>query len=316
MNQVFKKTLFVLCLQFLALPSHDILAGKKNTCSQTPPKFELPQFAPLKKSYKVCIVIPAYNEENRISQTIEEFVCYFKTIKKLTTTFLIVANNCSDNTVPICKALQKKHNNVQLMNLKPGGKGFAVKQGFLKALQGNYDLVGFVDADLATTPPYFYELITKINGFDGAVASRYAKGARVWPQRPFVKRVGGKIYNWILRQRCNINIRDTQCGAKIFTYDTIKKVAPLMEDEGWAFDLELIYLARLFDKTICEVPTTWSDMPGSHLTISGCTSEFISAPGRIKKRHKELAVSLKKEKRQAKKNKRKKGKAKRTKRKR
>lgn len=315
MNQVLKKALFALSLITLALPSHNMVGAKKKNSNQTPPQFELPAFAPLAQSYKVCIVIPAYNEEERITETINQFVTYFKTIKKLNTTFLVVANNCSDRTVPICKELQKKHSNLQLMNLKPGGKGFAVKQGFLKALQSNYDLIGFVDADLATTPPYFYELITKIDGFDGAIASRYAKGARVWPQRPFVKRIGGKIYNWILRQRCNINVRDTQCGAKIFTYDTIKKVAPLMQDEGWAFDLELIYLTRLFDKKVCEVPTTWSDMPGSHLSISGCTSEFISAPGRIKKRHKKLAASLKKEKRQAKKSKAKKRKASRRKKK-
>ncbi len=69
-----------------------------------------------------------------------------------------------------------------------------------------------------------------------------------------------------------------------------------MKEVGFAFDLELLYLCQLFDKNIVEVPTTWSDMPGSTLTISGCYKEFISAPVRIKKQQKELVIKLKNQK--------------------
>ena len=262
----------------------------------TPPVFEVPTFTPLDKSYRVIIVIPAYNEEERIEATLHAYFDYFNKIKNLTTTFLVVCNNCSDDTAGVCKRIQKTHPELHYINLKPGGKGFAVKQGFLKALDYNVDLIGFVDADMATTPPYFYELITKIKDHDGVIASRYKKDARVWPNRPFIKEIGGKFYNWVLRQNFHLDIRDTQCGAKLFTYKTIEAVAPFMKEIGWAFDLELLYLCQLCDKDIIEVPTTWSDMPGSHLTISGCYKEFISAPVRIKKNQKELAKRLADEK--------------------
>lgn len=261
------------------------------------PIFQEPQFAALTKPCNVVIVIPAYNEEKRISQTLFTYFKYFKACKNVKARFLVVCNKCTDKTVAVCKEIQKKHPELHVLDFKPGGKGFAIKQGFLHALiYQDADYIGFVDADMATTPIYFYELITKINGHDGAVASRYKTGARVWPNRPFIKKIGGKFYNWVLRHNFHLDIRDTQCGAKIFTYDTIQKVAPHMQETGWAWDLEFLYLCQLFDKDIVEVATTWVDAPGSHLTISGSYKEFITSPTRIKKNHKELAAKIAKEK--------------------
>ena len=261
------------------------------------PIFEIPVFCPLVNPCNVIIVIPAYNEENRISKTLETYFDYFNKCKNITATFLVVCNNCSDGTAKICKDMQKNHPELHFMDLKPGGKGFAIKQGFLKALEfKDADYIGFVDADMATAPPYFYELITNIQGHDAAIASRYKQGARVWPNRPFIKRIGGKFYNWVLRHKFHLDVLDTQCGAKLFTYDTIQKAAPEMQEIGWAWDLEFLYICQLFDKDIVEVPTTWIDAPGSHLTISGVYQEFISAPNRIKKQQQKLATRIAHEK--------------------
>lgn len=265
------------------------------------PVFEVPIFPTLTKPYSLVIVIPAYNEEQRIEKTLLSYFNYFRSCANLTTHFLVVCNNCSDQTVEICKHLQQDYPELNFMDLKPGGKGFAIKQGFLKALEyKDIDYIGFVDADMATKPPYFYELICKIEGHDGAIASRYKKGARVWPNRPFLKEIGGKFYNWVLRHNFHLDVRDTQCGAKLFNYETIQQVAPNMKEIGWAFDLELLYLCQLFDKDIVEVPTTWSDIPGSSLVISRCYKEFMSAPKRIKKQQEQLAAHIMHEKRKQK----------------
>ena len=285
MNQLKKYIKIALFSFFFAALFNHLEAQTKKV-----PYFSTPQFEHLEKSHKVQIIIPAYNEENRIEKTITEYVEYFRTQKMLKTSFLIVANNCSDKTVAICRKLQQKFSEIEIMDLKAGGKGFAVKEGFSHSIKNkSFDLIGFVDADLATTPPYFYELITKIKDHDGAIASRYVKGARVWPKRPFLKRIGGKIYNFVLRNKFNIPFKDTQCGAKIFKSNVIESIAPFMQEKGWAFDLELLYLCQIFDAHIVEVPTTWSDMPGSHLSVSGSSKEFLSAPGRIKKAHANLA---------------------------
>jgi len=260
-------------------------------------RFSEPKLPKLTTPIHLAVVIPAYNEEHRIAKTLYAYDDYFKKIENISIQFLIVCNNCSDKTFEICNNFKKDHKNFNVINLIPGGKGFAVKEGFLHLLpQKNLNFIGFVDADMATTPHYFYELITKLDGYDVAIASRYITGARVWPSRPWLKRFGGKIYNLLLRKQFHLNVYDTQCGAKIFSYDTIQKVAFHMQEHGWAFDLELLYLCQIFDKKIIEVPTTWTDVPGSHLTISGCYKEFIAAPNRIKKNQKNLVKKQSQEK--------------------
>lgn len=270
-----------------------LLAMATSLISSQAPVFEVPKFCPITKACNLVIVIPAHNESKRIIPTLQAYVDYFKVCKQVHAQFLVVCNNCSDDTALICKNLQKKYSNLDYMDLKPGGKGFAVKQGFLKALNyQNIDYIGFVDADLSTTPPYFYELITKIQGHDGAIASRDKDGARVWPNRPFIKRIGARFYNWVLRHNFHLDIRDTQCGAKLFTRKTVEHVAEHMQEQGFAFDLELLYLCQLFDADIVEIATTWIDAPGSTLSISKCYKEFISSPVRIKNAHKKLAADL------------------------
>lgn len=247
---------------------------------------------------KVCIIIPAYNEESRIANTLKTYADYYKN-KPEKTSFLVVANNCSDQTVQVAQKVAEKYKNINIIDFEKGGKGFAVKQGFLWALRSkkHYDLIGFVDADMATLPQYYYDLILACKNHDGAIASRYIKGAVVTPKRPWGRKLGGKFYNWILRTFSGLNYKDTQCGAKIFNRDTIQKVAPLMHETGWSWDLEFLYLCKLFDKDIAEIPTTWSDQPGSRLVInSTLAKEFLNSPKRIKQRHKPKKTAIKKEK--------------------
>lgn len=261
---------------------------------------------------KICILIPAYNEQDRIGKTLCAYADYFKN-KKEKVNFIVVANGCSkdDKTVQISQALKKTYKNIDVINLEKGGKGYALKHGFLWALKKKFDLIGFVDADMATLPQHFYDLIIACNeGYDGANASRYAKGAVIYPERPLIRLIGGKFYNWILRKRFGFSCKDTQCGAKMFTRDTIAKVAPQMEEIGWSWELEFFYLCQLEGKKIKEVPTVWSDQPGSHLEISTkIIKEFTSAPGRIKQRHADkkraLRKAIKKEKHLSKINKKK-----------
>lgn len=252
---------------------------------------------------KICIVIPAYNEEKRIERMLSGYIPYFENQKnELDVTFVIVANNCQDDTVGVCKKIQKKYPNLELLNFKQGGKGFALKEGYLHALKKPYDFIGFVDADMATLPQYYHDLIKAAQDCDGAIASRYAKGANVWPRRPRLIKFFGKCYNWTLRQQFHFPFKDTQCGAKIFTYDTIQAIAYDLQEKGWSCDLELLYLCQLENKIIKEVPTTWSDQPGSHIVISRkLIKDIMAAPGNIKKRHRQKALQKKKEKQLAKK---------------
>jgi len=238
------------------------------------------------KQYKICIVIPAYNEQDRIANTLTTYIKYFKTISYLKVTFLVVANNCKDNTVQICKKLASKHKSITLIDIAPGGKGLAVKTGFERALKSNYDLIGFVDADMATLPEHFYDLIEAANGHDGAIASRYCKGAQIISKTSYFKKLNGNLFNWIIKKRFKFPFEDTQCGAKIFTHDTIALVTPDMQERGWYFDIELLYLCTINGKSIVEVPTTWKDQPGSHFQFNlDRMKEIFKDQNKVLKRH-------------------------------
>ena len=125
---------------------------------------------------KLCIIIPACNEEKRIGRTLKEYCRFFS--KKLKSDFeiIVVINNTNDRTEEIVKNHRKKCRELKYLNLKQGGKGFAVIQGFKEALKKDFDLIGFVDADMATPPRSFYDLIENIKDYDGVIASRYILG--------------------------------------------------------------------------------------------------------------------------------------------
>ncbi len=221
---------------------------------------------------KISIVIPAHNEAKRIQRTIESYEAFFNQLTDSVVTdyeFIVVLNGCTDTTGQVVRHISDSVHNLYLLDLVQAGKGLAVKTGFLDALHRDADLIGFVDADMATSPNAFYELILGMQTADGAIASRYMPGARIYPPRPFIKRWGSKLFYeslvWLL---FGMNYYDYQCGAKIFTRRVIQTVAPRLTITQWAFDVELLYLCKLENFTIRELPTVWHDQAGSTLQMS------------------------------------------------
>lgn len=217
---------------------------------------------------KIAIIIPAYNEENRIGKTIVTYQEFFKDKQPYYIDYIVVNNGSRDNTVGLIKELQKKFDNLYLINCEQAGKGLAIAAGFKEAAAKPYDLIGFVDADMATSPAAYYNLILAINGYDGVIASRYMPGAVVVPPRPFIKRWGSKLFfESLVRLLFGIHYYDTQCGAKLFTHAVITKITPYLTVKQWAFDIELLYLCKRFGFRIKELPTQWHDQAGSKLRM-------------------------------------------------
>jgi glycosyltransferase involved in cell wall biosynthesis len=219
---------------------------------------------------KVCIIIPAYNEEKRISKTLEEYLKFFKDKKKkegIDFEILVVINNTIDKTEEIVKKFKKQHKEINYVNFKQGGKGFAVVEGFKYALKKDFYLLGFVDADLATKPSAFYDLIKKIDHYDGAIASRYIKGAIMKPKPTWQRWLASRIFNVLIRLLLMIPYKDTQCGAKVFKKEAIKKSVEYFRMSQWAFDVDVLYQLRKKSYKIKEVPTVWSDKEYSHINL-------------------------------------------------
>jgi len=184
---------------------------------------------------------------------------------------LVVLNGCTDGTFVVVEELAEQLESILIIEREQAGKGLAVRTGFANALERANDLIGFVDAAMATAPEKFYDLVSAMKNHDGVIASRYAPGAVVVPPRPALKRWGSRIfYEPLVRLLFGLRYHDLQCGAKLFKHQVIETVTPHMTVNDWAFDVELLYLCKKYGFDIVEMPTTWHDQAGSKLnTLAG-----------------------------------------------
>jgi len=211
---------------------------------------------------RLSIVIPAYNEERRIGATLEAYSSFFEGLrneKKLDYEILVVINGTTDRTEEIVREFCASNKRIRYLNFRQGGKGFAVIEGFKDALKRDNDLIGFVDADMATLPEDFYELVKKIRGWPGAIASRYVRGAIIDPKPTFQRLIAKRVFNMWIRAWLFLPYRDTQCGAKVFRRDIVEIFLPELKMSGWAFDVDILYCLKRKGIKLLEIPTNWSD---------------------------------------------------------
>ena len=215
---------------------------------------------------KLSIIIPAHNEEKRIGRTLKSYLDYFKN-KNLE--IVVVVNNCNDDTLKIVKNFKK----VKYLDFKEAiGKGGAIIEGF-KIAKGN--LIGFIDADMATSPDSFYDLVKNIKDYDGVIASRWMKESKIKVKQPFLKRIGSRGFNFLVRILFNLKFKDTQCGAKLFKKTLIKDIIKELKITKWAFDVNLLYSAKRKKYKITEFPTTWNAVKASHFSLFKAIPEMF-----------------------------------------
>lgn len=243
----------------------------------------------------ISIIIPAHNEAERILPTLQQYYHFFKELSDqgIITGFelIIVLNGCRDNTAQVVNEYRKNYSEIRVIDMVESGKGLAVKTGFIDALKRPNDFIGFVDADMATRPAFFYDLVREMGIHDAAIASRYMPGAYVYPARSFVnvKVWGRKIfYHTLIRLLFNLNMYDYQCGAKLFKRQALSIIVDHLTTQQWSFDVELLYLTHLLGFSIIEIPTTWFDQAGSKLPVMNAGMKMLASLFEIKKRHKKL----------------------------
>lgn len=211
----------------------------------------------------LSVIIPVYNEEKRIHKILEAANNYFSH-QSYDYEIIVVNDGSSDNTTEVVKRFKEKIKNLKLINNKKNhGKGWVVKQGMLAAL-GKFRL--FADADNSTPIEQIEKLLPYFsNGYDVVIGSRAVKGAKIPIPQPFYKVLLGRLGNIIIQIFAVWGISDTQCGFKCFTKKAAKDIFSRQTLNRWAFDIEILAIARYLGYKIKEVPIIWINDPMSHV---------------------------------------------------
>ena len=229
---------------------------------------------------RVDVVIPVYNEEKDLEKSVTKLHMFLSEHVEYDWRIVVADNASKDRTLDIAKQLAaRRPRRVGYVHLDQKGRGRALRKAWTES---DADVVSYMDVDLSTDLSAFVPLIDSLigTGYDVAIGSRLAKGARVTRglKREFISRT----YNLIIKLMFWHHFSDAQCGFKAVTRRAVQDIVPLIKDQAWFFDSELLLLAERMGYKIFEVPVTWADDPDSRVKIASTAWEDIKGLLRVR----------------------------------
>jgi dolichyl-phosphate beta-glucosyltransferase len=214
----------------------------------------------------LSIIIPAFNEERRLSKTLAAIEAYLAA-RGLRAEVIVVDDGSTDGTAEFVKNYAAQHPLVRLLsNGRNRGKGFSVRHGMLEA-RGEIAL--FTDADLSAPIGEADKLLAAIreDGYDGAIGSRALDRSLIQAHQSPTRELAGIIFNFMVRWITGVPFTDTQCGFKAFRTARARIVFEQQRTEGFGFDPEVLFLARRHGLRIVEIPVRWSHDAASKVHV-------------------------------------------------
>ncbi len=214
----------------------------------------------------LLLLIPAYNEEARIEPVLRDYATYFKENYPGKFQLVVILNGCRDNTLGVVQHVSREFFSISHLDFPaPIGKGGALIEGLKLAPLA--DLIGYVDADGATPPRAFLDLVEKIGAADCVIGSRWLPGAVIHQSQAGNRQFASRVFHFIVESLFWMHIRDTQCGAKVMKRAAVEKIHPALRIADMAFDINLLYSLKRAGFRILEVPTEWTDKTGSKVAL-------------------------------------------------
>ena len=215
----------------------------------------------------LLLLIPAYNEERRIEPVLRDYARFFQENYSGRFQLVVVLNGCTDNTIGVVRRVAAEYPALlrALEFKEPINKGGALIEGLKLAAFG--DLIGYVDADGATTPQAFLDLVRHIGDADCVVGSRWLPASVIHQAQTGNRRFASRGFHAIVQLLFRLNIHDTQCGAKVMKREVVEKIHPFLFIADMAFDINLLVAIKRAGYRIREVPTEWTDKAGSKVTL-------------------------------------------------
>ena len=212
-------------------------------------------------------LIPAYNEEARIEPVLRDYARFFAQNYSGPFQLVVVLNGCKDNTLGVVQRAAKDFPSISWLDFPaPIGKGGALIEGL--KLAGKADLIGYVDADGATPPHAYLDLVKKIGVADCVIGSRWLPGAVLHQAQPWLRRFTSRCFHLVVESFFWMHIKDTQCPCKVAKRAAIEKIHASLCIADLAFDVNLLVSLKRAGFTIKEVPIEWTDVVGSKVTTS------------------------------------------------
>jgi len=209
----------------------------------------------------ISIIIPAYNEEQRLGLNLGSVLDYLNTYSP-DYELIIIDDGSTDNTAKIVTQTIAKNSRAQLITYRPNrGKGYAVRAGVLAS---HGDPVLFMDADLSTPLEEIPRILRLLKNADIVIGSRGLSNTKISKKPPLHRQAASFIFDQIKYFLVGLRrFKDTQCGFKVFRGSIARRLFALGRVDRFMFDVEILYLAERAGLKIREMPVSWADMPGS-----------------------------------------------------
>ncbi|MCO6512510.1 MAG: glycosyltransferase family 2 protein [Aridibacter famidurans] len=233
----------------------------------------------------LSIVIPAYNEQDRLGASLEKIVDYLSGSYP-EAELIVVDDGSSDRTADVARAVFEGRPQIDARVIRyeqNRGKGFAVKTGF-EAAKGAVAL--FSDADLSTPISETPKLVDPIfeDKYDVTFGSRALDRSLIGVHQPWRREQGGKVFNLLVRTLTGLPFWDTQCGFKAFRMDRFRPLLEKMSIDRFGFDVEFLYAAYHNDLRLKEIPVRWDHCEGTKVSIFRDSVRMFREVGEIRRR--------------------------------
>jgi dolichyl-phosphate beta-glucosyltransferase len=223
----------------------------------------------------LSIVIPAYNEERRLPSTLDAIFAWLDGSPHRDTEVLVVDDGSSDGTAGLVERRMPAEPRLRLLR-NPGnrGKGYAVRHGMLEA-KGPW--IVFSDADLSAPIAELPHLLSAVERSHAAIAigSRALDRSLVGVHQNQFREWSGIVFNRIMRMATGLPFADTQCGFKLYHRDAAHRIFPLQRLDGFSFDVEDLFIAKVLGIPAIEVPVRWNNVEGTKVSMAQGLASFL-----------------------------------------
>lgn len=236
----------------------------------------------------VSIVIPAYEEEDRLGDTVRRILDYL-TDESIDAELIVVDDGSRDRTADVAREASSGFTNIATHVIRYDenrGKGFAVRTGLAAA---KAEIALFSDADLSTPIEELEKIVAPIRDGDVDVAfgSRALDRSLIGTHQPWRREQGGKVMNFIIRTMSGLPFSDTQCGFKAFRMSKFRPLLDMMTIDRFGFDVEFLFVAQDKGLKLKDFPVRWNNVEGSKVNVVRDTRRMITELSQIRRNRKE-----------------------------